>query len=111
MQATLVFLVALSGLGCHHKSCNTACAPKFDCSSACNRGGFATEYSTLVEPSCYSCCYTDCNSGGYGCNRMGYARDGWGPASGGYAGCFAGGAVGCGGSRFPRDCLHNGLFH
>jgi hypothetical protein len=112
MQGTIVLLIALGGIGCHHKTCNPACAPKFDCSSACNRGGFAIEYSTFVEPSCYSCCYTDCKQGPSGCERLGYARDGWGPASGGYVGCFAGGAVGCGCSRFPgNEHLHSLLYH
>ena len=27
MQGTLVVLMALSGLGCHHRGCNSGCAP------------------------------------------------------------------------------------
>ena len=94
MQATIAMLMALSGLGCHHKSCDVTCVPSY-----CGTGTrYATEYSTVVEPSCYSRCY-GC---GYGCFGAGCARDGWGPSSGGYVGCYAGGAVGCGCSRFPH---------
>ncbi len=94
MQATILMLLALSGLGCHHKSCDDSCVPSY-----CDTGAqYAIEYSTFVEPSCYNPCY------GCGCNKpgVGYTRDGWGPASGGYVGCYAGGAIGCGCSRFPH---------
>ncbi len=111
MQGTILMLMALSGLGCHHKSCDVACVPSCYGTGACDGGRYATEYSTMVEPSCYSGCYTDCNSSNYGCSSTGYARDGWGPSSGGYDGCYAGGAVGCGSSRFPRDCPLSGLSH
>ena len=100
MHATFLMLVALTGLGCHHKSCDLTCVPSYY--------GFGTEYLTSVEPSCYSPCYTNCN----GCFATGCTRDGWGPSGGGYVGCFAGGTVGCGGGRFPHHTgLLNGLFH
>ncbi len=93
MQATIVMLIALGGLGCHHRSCAVASVAPC-CSTAAH---FATVYTTVVEPSCYNPCY-GC---GYGCLRGGCAWDGWGPSSGGYVGCYAGGAIGCGCSRFP----------
>ena len=57
MQGTIVMLMALSGLGCHHKACDTAYAPSCY-SGGCYGGCYATEYSTVVEPSCYSACYS-----------------------------------------------------
>ncbi len=94
MQTAIVMLIALSGLGCHHKPCAGASVPSY-CEP---RALYAIDYATLVEPSCYNPCY-GC---GDGCLRWGYTRDGWGPESGGYVGCFAGGAIGCGCTRFPR---------
>jgi len=109
MQVTFVMLMALSGLGCHHKSCDADCVPPCYGTGACESARYAIEYATMVEPSCYSCCYTDCSSSNYGCSRTGYARDGWGPSAGGYVGCYAGGAVGCGSSRFPHDWPLHGV--
>jgi hypothetical protein len=88
-------LVALNGLGCHHKPCDSPCAPVFPC---VDRSLYAIEYSTFVEPSVYS----PCRGPGATCVRQGRALDGWGPAAGGYVGCYAGGATGCGCGRFPR---------
>ena len=80
MQGTIVMLMALSGLGCHHKSCDVVYVPSYHGTGACS--------------------------------GTGYAHDGWGPSSGGYDGCYAGGAVGRGSSRFPcHDCLLSGLFY
>ena len=63
-------LMALSGLGCHHKSCDVTYVPSY--------------YSTGA------------------CSSTGYAHDG----------CYAGGTVGCGSSRFPcHGCLLSGLFY
>jgi len=106
MQASIVMLIALSGLGCHHKSCDVGCYSASFGPVACESSRYAIEYATMVEPSCYNCCRTNCNSG---CSVIGYARDGWGPLAGGYDGCYAGGAVGCGSSRFPRDCPLTGV--
>jgi hypothetical protein len=48
MQATIVILMALSGLGCHHKSCDVTCVPSY-----CVTGErYATECSTVVELFC-----------------------------------------------------------
>ncbi len=94
MQATIVMLMALSGLGSHHKECQPRCAPHF-----CGQSPLAaTDYCTVIEPSCYNPC-RGCGDPGRGC-----ALDGWGPLSGGYVGCYAGGAIGCGRGveRFPR---------
>ena len=80
MQGTIVMLMALSGLGCHHKSCDVVYVPSYHGAGACS--------------------------------GTGYAHDGWGPSSGGYDGCHAGGAVGRGSSRFPcHGCLLSGLFY
>ncbi len=94
MQVTMVMLMVLSGLGCHHKPSDATCVPAY-CGT---RSLYATEYATVVEPSCYNKC-RGCGDGGVG---VGCARDGWGPSSGGYIGYYAGGAVGCGCSRFPH---------
>jgi hypothetical protein len=93
MQSTIVILLALSGPGCHHKLCST---PFEDCCATAEL--YAIDYETVVEPSCYNPCYGCC----YDRLRGVSTRDGWGPAAGGYVGCFAGGAVGCGSTRFPH---------
>jgi hypothetical protein len=98
MQATIVMLIALGGLGSHHKDCEPRCVPHF-----CGQSPLAAiQYCTVIEPSGYNPCR------GYGVLSKGCARDGWGPRSGGYVNCYAGGAVGCGcgAQRFPR---HEGL--
>ena len=38
MQGTIVMLMALSGLGCHHKSCDVAYAPSYYGTGACYGG-------------------------------------------------------------------------
>ncbi len=101
MQVTTIMLIALSGLGCHHKICGANQAPANCFTAACWDSRFAIEYATIVEPSCYNPCYSGCCGAGDNCLPIGCARDGWGPVSGGYVGCYAGGAVGCGSSRFP----------
>jgi hypothetical protein len=95
MQAVILMMVALNGLGCHHKSCDLSCRPNFPC---VDQARYAIEYSTLVEPSFYN----PCRGFGGPCARPGRARDGWGPSSGGYVDCFAGGAIGCGCGRYPH---------
>ena len=90
MQGTIVMLMALSGLGCHHKGCDVVYTPSCY-SGGCYGGCYATAYATVVEPSCYSACYSGCYSGGY---------------SGCYGGCYGGGCSGSwgnGGSPYaPR---------
>src|SRR5262249_26772519 len=85
MQGTMVMLMALSGLGCHHKACDTAYVSSCY-SGGCYGGCYASGYSTIVEPACYSACYSGCYSGCYG----GYG------GYGGYAGCYGGGCYGGG---------------
>src|SRR5438270_825185 len=53
MQGTIVRLMALSGLGCHHKSCGPAVV------SACYGGG-------CYGGGCYGGGYGGCFGGGYG---------------------------------------------
>jgi hypothetical protein len=72
MQGTIVMLMALSGLGCHHRDCAPAVAP------ACYDIG----YSAPVVADCAPCAqtsyvapssYSDCYSTGYsGCYSAGY---------------------------------------
>jgi hypothetical protein len=90
MQGTVVMLIALSGLGCHHKSNYVAYGPP---SYSCFGGGcYANVYpSDYVSPSCYSGCFSSNYSGCYGacyggCYGVGYS---------GYAGGY-GGHHGCG---------------
>jgi hypothetical protein len=96
MQGTIVMLMALSGLGCHHKSCEVAFAPSYFTSGACYSGCYGDGFSTVVEPSCYSSCYS---SGYSGCYNVGYGDafgccGGYGYDDCGYGGC--GGYRGCG---------------
>jgi hypothetical protein len=69
MQGTIVMMLALSGLGCHHKSCAPAYVPACysSCYSGCYGGGYGgygcfggAAYTTYVAPSCYSACYSSC---------------------------------------------------
>ena len=78
MQGTVVMLMALSGLGCHNKSCDVVYAPP---SYSCFSGGcYANVYPpAYVSPSCYSGCYSSCYSGCYG-GRYG---------GGCYGGCYS----------------------
>ena len=69
MQGTIVMLMALSGLGCHHKSCDVAYAPPYYGTGACYGGYYDGGYATVVGPSCYSDCYS---SGYSGCYSIGY---------------------------------------
>ena len=81
MQGTIVMLMALSGLGCHHKGCDMVYTPSCysgGCYGGCYDGCYATAYATVVEPSCYSACYSSGYSGCYG-----------GCYGGGYGGCMA----------------------
>lgn len=73
MQGTIVMLMALSGLGCHHKNCAPAYAPA--CYDSCYSGCYSGCYSSpavidpmptsYVAPSCYSECYSSCYGGAY----------------------------------------------
>ena len=124
MQGTIVMMLALSGLGCHHKSCAPAYVPACYSSSfggGCyggggygggGYGGFGgMAYTTYVAPSCYSACYSSCYSGGY---AGGYGGGGYGGGFGG--GCYGGGGFGgggCygGGHGGGHGCFLSRLFH
>jgi hypothetical protein len=76
MQGTIVMLVALSGMGCHHRSC----APVYEtsCYSSC--------YSACYSTGLYGACYSGCFSGGVGTY---------------YAGCYSSGYGSCYSSMNP----------
>jgi hypothetical protein len=87
MQGTVVMLMALSGLGCHNKSCDVVYAPPaYSCfSGGCYANVYPPDY---VSPSCYSGCYSSGYSGCY--SSMGGSC---------YGGCYSGsrgGHHGCG---------------
>src|SRR5208283_3192838 len=98
MQGTIVMLMALSGLGCHHKSCDVAYVPSYYGTGACYGGCYGGGYATVVEPSCYSGCY----SSSYSCYGGGYDSC--------YSGCYGGGYDSCYSGR-RRGCLLSALFH
>src|SRR5215211_6792178 len=80
MQGTMVVLMALSGLGCHHRNCDVAYVPA--CYSSCYGGGWDGCYGggPSYVSGCYSApvvvesgyagwsggCYSSCYGGGYG---------------------------------------------
>lgn len=77
MQGTVVMLMALSGLGCHHKACDTVYAP-----SAC--------YSSCYSSGCFGGCYSSsCFSGCYGGDIIGSCY------TSGYGSCYSGGLSSC----------------
>ena len=71
MQGTIVMMMALSGLGCHHKSCAPVAPACYDsCYSSCYSAPVVADCGTCgptsyVAPACYSSCYGSCYSGGY----------------------------------------------
>jgi hypothetical protein len=69
MQGTIVMLMALSGLGCHHQGCN-----------GCNAAPYMS--------GCYSACY-DIGYANYGPGC--YATAGFDAYMGCYGGCYGGG--------------------
>ncbi len=87
MQGTVVMMMVLSGLGCHHKKCDVAYAPPaYSCfSGGCYANVYPADYgSTSYYSGCYSGCYGGCYSSGWG---------------GCYGGCYSGsygGHHGCG---------------
>ena len=66
MQGTMVVLMALSGLGCHHKHCEVAYAPA--CYSSCYDGGWGGCHGASYVSGCYSApvVVESCYSAGYG---------------------------------------------
>lgn len=92
MQGTIMMMVALSGLGCHHKGCAPAPAPA--CYDSCYTAPVADcmpcAPTTYVAPSCYSDCYSSGYSGCYGgCYGGGYGAY----YSAGYSSCYSGPVV------------------
>ncbi len=115
MQGTIAVLMALSGLGCHHKSCDVAYAPACysACYGGCYDGGYGGCYGGsvgYVAPACYNVAYYDACYGGAvldGCYGGGF--------SGCYSGCYGGGFGGCyggghGGGHGHKHGLFSGLF-
>jgi hypothetical protein len=96
MQGTIVMLMAMSGLGCHHKHRDVA--PVSACYSSCYSSAYdsgcyssyAPVATTYVVPSCYSACYS---SGYSGCYSSCYSG-----AS--FASCYGGSCYGGGGSCY-----------
>jgi hypothetical protein len=110
MQGTVVMLMALSGLGCHNKSCDVVYAPPL---YSCFSGGcYANVYPpAYVSPSCYSGCYSSgysgCYSGHHGCGLFAKLFSCF-KHSGCYGcyGCYGGGS-GCYGSG---DSCYGGMY-
>jgi hypothetical protein len=98
MQGTIAMLMALSGLGCHHKSCDVgyvapACYAGPACYGGCYSGAWDVGY-VAYAPACYATAYSAC----YG----GWANACYGSACYGgacYGGCYGGkhrhGLFGC----------------
>ncbi len=96
MQGTIVMLMALSGMGCHHMSC----APAYGGGCYGGAGGYYAGYNTYSTPlyaSCYSGCYSSYYGAGGGCYGGCYSSY----YGAGYASCYGG----CYGGR-----KHCGLF-
>jgi hypothetical protein len=94
MQGTVVMLMALSGLGCHNKSCDVIYAPP---TYGCFGGGggcYANVYPNYVSPQSFTGCYTGGYSGGYASYYGGGGCFGGGCYGGGYScysSCYGGG--------------------
>lgn len=116
MQGTIAVLVALSGLGCHHKSCDTYCPPA--CYSSHYDGCYASAcYSYAMPTSQWMGCYSGCYSltqaaywdSCYGSACYGSCYGSACYASACYGGCYGSCYGGCyGGHRRMRH--HHGLF-
>ena len=77
MQGTIAMLMAMSGLGCHHKACTPVVVDS--CYSSCHSSCYSSCYSAcyaspvvaqVVMPAsqCYTTtCYSSCYSGGNSC--------------------------------------------
>jgi hypothetical protein len=84
MQGTVVMLLALSGLGCHHKKCAPVVAETCYSSSSC--------YSSGCYSSCYSgsSCYSSCYSSGYSsCYSSCYSGAAYSPAEYSCYSCYS----------------------
>jgi hypothetical protein len=94
MQGTVVMLMALSGLGCHHKYDVAYGPPSY--SAFFGMGCYANYYpnymGTVYAPSCYSACYGATYSGCYSACYPGAYR-------GGHGCCFLSKLFGCCGCK------------
>ena len=95
MQGTIVMLMALSGLGCHHRGA----APAYG--AGCYSGNdscYGGCYSTSLYASCYSGCYASYYGAGGSC----------------YGGCYSSSYGSCYSSCYGGGCYggrkHGGLF-
>ena len=81
MQGTIVMLMALTSLGCKHKSCDVAPVASCysSCYSSCSSASYTTVQTSCYTSSCYSSggscyggggCYSSCYSGGHGHRKM-----------------------------------------
>ena len=114
MQGTVVMLMALSGLGCHHKSAPVyAPASYSSCYSSCYSSPQAAPVvdccpTSYVAPSCYSACYSTSYSG---CYTSCYSSSCYSTTS--YDSCYsasAGASCYSGGQRKHRHGIFAGLF-
>src|SRR5271166_5429028 len=95
MQGTIVMLMALSGLGCHHKACDVTYVPSYYGTGACYGGCYGGGYATVAEPSCYSGCYSSGYSGCYSSSYDSCYSGSYGCYGGGYDSCYSGRRHGC----------------
>ncbi|MEJ7639187.1 MAG: hypothetical protein WKF75_14750 [Singulisphaera sp.] len=105
MQGTIVMLMAMSGLGCHHKHRDVA--PVSACYSSAYDSGCYSSYApvatTYVVPSGYSACYS---SGYSSCYSSGYSGASFSSCYGG-----SGSGGGCyGGKHHGMKKMFGGLF-
>ena len=98
MQGTVVMLLALSGLGCHHKKCEPAYVSS--CYSSCYSSGYSSS-------SCYSSGYSgysSCYSGSSSC----YSSSCY--SSSCYSSCYSSDSSSCYSSCYSTPRHHHGLF-
>ena len=116
MQGTIVMLMALSGLGCHHKGCAPVATTA--CYDGCYGGCYGTAPAAYVAP-VVDCCPTayvapSCYGGCYGSATSGYMAAACYDTGGCYGGGCYGGACyggGCYGGGHGHRKLFGGLFH
>lgn len=106
MQSTIVMLVALTGMGCHHKSCDTCYEPASVVSYGGCYSGYTNACYTASAPSCYATAYTGCYGGNWGSSCYGGACYGAGDWSGS---CYGGACYGGWGHHRAKKHRH-GLF-
>jgi hypothetical protein len=109
MQSAIVLLVALTGVGCHNKSCDTCYEPAVSVIGYGCYSGYTDACYTAYAPACYATAYSGCYGGGWGC----YGR-GWGDACysmGDWSGsCYGGACYGGWSHGYKKRHRHGGLF-